>query len=143
MTTQINQTCLRGGQLYPTKLLQRVVRTIEGVAGKRSMNVSIAFVSAEEMKKANKQYRGKNRVTDVLSFLLEEDQGEILLSYQQARAQAAQMHHSVRDEITFLIVHGILHLFGYDHEKEQDAKKMFAVQERILLKLNVDPRLDV
>ena len=143
MKLQIHQTRLRGGQLYPIKLLQQVGKTIEQEIGKQSMDVSIGFVSRGDIRKANKQYRGNDRVTDVLSFLLEQDQGEILLSYEQARDQAKEMRHTVRAEITFLIVHGILHLVGYDHEHKIDAKKMFFVQERILVKLHVDPRLHV
>ena len=95
------------------------------------------------MRKLNRTWRGRDRVTDVLSFVLDEGplKGEIVLSYKQAVRQAKEMGHSTRDELLFLIVHGILHLWGYDHEVPQDAKKMFSLQEQILKNLKIDPRL--
>lgn len=85
----------------------------------------------------NKAYRGKDKVTDVLSF----QEGEILLCYAQAKRQAAELGHSVRDENIFLLVHGLLHVFGYDHEKPADARRMFPLQKRILDSLGIDSRL--
>ncbi len=95
------------------------------------------------MRKLNGVWRGKDRVTDVLSFAFEEGpvKGEIVLSYAQAVIQAKRMGHSTRDELFFLIVHGLLHLWGHDHETPKDAKKMFPLQERILKNLKIDPRL--
>lgn len=107
------------------------------------MFVSIGFVTDPQMRKLNRTWRGKDRVTDVLSFVLDEGllKGEIVLSYRQAVRQAQEMGHSTRDELLFLIVHGVLHLWGYDHEVPQDAKKMFSLQEQILKSLKIDPRL--
>ena len=141
IAVQLNQLLLQGGQKYPRALLTRVLAVVERAVGKRPYEVSIAFVSAKQMQDANKRYRGKNRVTDVLSFGLSEHEGELLLCYPQAKLQAKQMHHSVRAELTFLIVHGMLHLFGHDHEKPSEAKKMFDLQTTILKKLQVNPRL--
>lgn len=95
------------------------------------------------MRQLNRTWRGKDKVTDVLSFKLDEGplKGEILLSYEQAARQAKQMNHSTQDELCFLIVHGVLHLWGYDHEDPKDAKKMFPLQEKILKSLKIDPRL--
>lgn len=105
--------------------------------------VSIGFASASQMRKLNHAWRGKDRVTDVLSFGLDEGslKGEIVLCYEQAVVQAREMDHSTRDELLFLLVHGILHLWGYDHEVQRDAKKMFPIQEKILKQLKMDPRL--
>lgn len=107
--------------------------------------VSIGFVSAARMREFNRAWRGKDKVTDVLSFELGEGslKGEILLSYEQAALQAKQMKHSVRDELYFLIVHGVLHLWGYDHEDPKDAKKMFPLQKKILKSLKINPRISV
>ena len=95
------------------------------------------------MRKLNFTWRGKDRLTDVLSFELNEGtlKGEILLSYQQAVKQAKEMGHSTRDELCFLIVHGVLHLWGYDHENPKDAQKMFPLQESILKNLQIDSRV--
>lgn len=107
------------------------------------VTISIGFVSANQMRKLNRAWRGKDNVTDVLSFGLDEGtfKGEILLNYEQAVFQAKQMKHSVGDELCFMIVHGVLHLWDYDHEDSKDAKKMFLLQEKILRRLKIDPRL--
>lgn len=110
---------------------------------KQEQAVSIGFVSPAQMRALNRQWRGNDKVTDVLSFALDVGslKGEILLSYEQANLQAKQMKHSVRDELCFLIVHGVLHLWGYDHEDPEDAKKMFLLQEKILKNLMIDCEL--
>lgn len=129
---------------FPEARLVQVAKEVSSALKlKRKHIVSIAFISEKEMKKLNFHHRGKNAVTDVLSFTLNNEDyfGEILLSYEQAKKQAKEMKHSVRDEISFLIVHGLLHVFGFDHEVELDAKKMFPLQTKILLKLGVDPRI--
>jgi probable rRNA maturation factor len=136
---EMNQLLLKGGQRFPAKRLKQILRFMERIAGPHPFTVSIAFVSAPVMRKANRIYRKKDRVTDVLSFHLAPDHGELLLYYGRARKQAQQMKHSVSDEITFLIVHGMLHLFGHDHEHPRDAKAMFSIQEKILEALRVNP----
>ncbi len=152
---ELNQSLLKGGQRLPQR---EVVRTTRAVARalrlRHAVSVSAAFVSAKEMRRLNAAYRGKDCVTDVLSFGVERGTwnvergmsegiflGEILISYAQARRQAAELRHSTRAETLFLLVHGLLHLFGFDHERPSDAKPMFALQTRILASLAIDPRL--
>lgn len=128
------------------KRLQKVLNSCAKALGaKKDMQVSIGFVSKAQMRMLNKIWRKKDRVTDVLSFGLDEGslKGEILLCYDQAVIQAREMGHSTRDELCFLIVHGILHLWGFDHEKPADAKKMFSLQDKILHTLKIDSRLSV
>lgn len=146
-----NQSELRGGQRYPLDLGKKVARVFDSVVvGKRKMNISASFVSPREMKKINASYRGKNKVTDVLSFCLNDVtvkgvrqiEGELLFSYDKAKEQAFDRKHSTRDEITFLLVHGLLHVVGHDHEKNKDAKKMFDLQTKVLKKLGVDPSVE-
>jgi probable rRNA maturation factor len=138
---EMNQSLLKGGQKFPAKRLKQILRFIERIAGIRSYTVSIAVVSTPAIRKMNRIYRKKDRVTDVLSFNLASDHGELLICYEQARKQAKQMKHSVSDEMTFLIVHGILHLFGHDHDRPRNAKSMFSIQEKILEVLLVNPRI--
>lgn len=141
---ELNQDCLKGGMRFPDARLVQVAKEVSSALKlKRTHHISAAFISEKEMKKLNFQHRGVNAVTDVLSFTLNNEDyfGEILLSYEQAKRQAKEMKHSVRDEITFLTVHGLLHVFGFDHEKPLEAKGMFALQTKILKKLNVDPRI--
>ena len=140
----VNQLVLRGGQRVSDALLiqaaRRVWKTLD-LNGK--VAISVAFVDEKSMQRLNKQYRGKNKITDVLSFGAdpEDGSGEILLCYAKAKQQAAELHHTVRDEIVFLFVHGLLHLAGFDHEVERDAKRMFPLQAKILKGLGVDSRV--
>jgi len=92
----------------------------------------------------NRDYRGKDRPTDVLSFPQREGEesdpddpvlGDIVLSVERAQAQADERGHSVETEIRILLVHGILHLLGYDHEDDADAEEMEAEERRVLAML--------
>lgn len=112
--------------------------------------VSITVVSNEKIKEINKDYRDKDKVTDVISFAIEDDEqelfkefdlegvtiprdlGDIFISYDKAVEQAEEFGHSVERELGFLMVHGFLHLNGYDHMTDEDEKKMFSLQEEIL-----------
>lgn len=141
---ELNQSRLRGRQRLPAKRVAKVLEACaKGLKVRGDVTISIGFVSSQQMRRLNREWRGKDNVTDVLSFELVEGsvKGELVLSYEQAQRQAKSMHHFVTDELCFLIVHGILHLWGYDHERPVDAKKMFAMQEKILKSLKIDPHL--
>ncbi|WP_423189219.1 rRNA maturation RNase YbeY [Alkalibacterium sp. f15] len=115
----------------------------------KSAEISITVVDNKKIREINKEYRNKDTVTDVISFALEDDEdifmtlelendeiprdlGDIFLSYDKAVEQAGDYGHSVDREIGFLLVHGFLHLNGYDHMTEADEKEMFSLQEEIL-----------
>jgi probable rRNA maturation factor len=94
----------------------------------------IVFVDPAQMKALNKQYRGRDYATDVLSFegLEPEVLGELVLCPQVLKRQAKDTGLSFQHELGYMIVHGCLHLLGYDHETgKADEKKMFALQDRI------------
>ena len=103
---------------------------------------SIIFVEDEEIHQMNKEYRGVDRVTDVISFALEDNEditydnlrmlGDIFICIPQMKRQAKEYGHSEKRELAFLTVHGILHLLGYDHMTEEDERIMFSLQELIL-----------
>lgn len=103
---------------------------------------SIIFVEDEEIHKMNKEYRGVDRVTDVISFALEDNEdivyddlrmlGDIFICIPQMKRQAVEYGHSEKRELSFLTVHGILHLLGYDHMNKEDEHVMFELQELIL-----------
>ncbi|WP_353948014.1 rRNA maturation RNase YbeY [Sporolactobacillus sp. Y61] len=109
---------------------------------------SLTFVGNERIREINRQYRGIDRPTDVISFALEEKAddeaplhlgkgeprvlGDIIVSLKKAHEQAAEYGHSFERELGFLVIHGLLHLLGYDHTTEQEKKKMFGLQEKIL-----------
>ncbi len=106
--------------------------------------VSVTIVSNETIRQINKEYRNKDAVTDVISFALNDDEsdlingtipnllGDIIVSYQRTVEQAEEYGHSVNRELGFLVVHGFLHLLGYDHINEEDEKVMFKRQEELL-----------
>jgi len=99
--------------------------------------LSIAFVDDESMRELNRKFRRKNKTTDVLTFpgdgpLL----GEIVISVDQARRQAAGEKHSLAIEVRYLVLHGILHALGYDHET--DNGEMNALELKIRAKVGLD-----
>ena len=104
---------------------------------------SIIIVDNSYIHKLNKEYRGIDRVTDVISFALEDEKsmvipdeirllGDIYISLDKAKEQAKEYGHSLERELCFLAVHGLYHLLGYDHETEEEAEVMFKKQEEVL-----------
>lgn len=103
---------------------------------------SILFVGEDRIQEINREYRHIDRVTDVISFAFEEADdfvynefrflGEIYICIPRMLEQAKTYQHSVMRELSFLTVHGILHLLGYDHMTKDDEKVMFQKQELIL-----------
>ena len=93
----------------------------------------VVFVNSPEMKRLNNQYRGKNYATDVLSFESADPDavGELVLCMPVLRAQSKRTGLSERGELGYMIVHGVLHLLGYDHGEKADEVKMFALQDEI------------
>lgn len=106
--------------------------------------LSVTFVDKEEIQQINRDYRYKDKVTDVISFALEEDEpeiegldiprvlGDIIICADVAKEQADEYGHSFERELGFLSLHGFLHLLGYDHMNEADEKEMFGRQKSIL-----------
>jgi len=107
--------------------------------------VSISFVDSDEIKVLNRDYRGKDEATDVLSFPVSEELamgpdislGDIVICMDVAKAQAEEYRHTLERELAFLVVHGMLHLLGYDHETPEDDAEMCAAQDEILGKLSI------
>lgn len=104
---------------------------------------SVAFISDRRMKQLNKLFRGKNSTTDVLSFSHEPDEfdpdknnlGDIVISVEQAQKQAAENGLTLEGEIKQLILHGLLHLCGYDHETDNGEMNVYELQLRDKLKI--------
>ena len=112
-------------------ILAEVAKVAVKVLGKKGLeNISLVLVGDAKMKELNKKYRGKNRVTDVLSF---EELNEIFICLPQAKRQAKALKHPLNCELTRLVVHGIVHLKGYEHEgSKRQAARMLAVENKIL-----------
>ncbi len=104
----------------------------------RGRELVIAFLDQGPAKKLNQKYRGKNYATDVLSFGSEDPSqlGELVICPQVIVRQAKEHGLANRHELGYMVLHGILHLLGYDHEtSERDAKRMFALQDKIFERL--------
>lgn len=103
---------------------------------------SVIFVDRDTIHKINKEYRGIDRETDVISFALEDEEdgyvsevrvlGDIYICLDVAYSQAENYGHSRLREVCFLATHGLLHLLGYDHMKEDEEKIMFKKQKELL-----------
>ena len=100
----------------------------------------------EAIRELNREYRDKDSATDVLSFpMYEADEpiddeeeilfGDIVISLERAQEQAAEYGHSLKREVMYLLVHGLLHLAGYDHMGEEDKKQMREKEEKLLAKI--------
>lgn len=112
-----------------------------------NIDFNVILVSEDKIHEINKEYRGIDRPTDVISFALEDNKdieydnyrllGDIYICDKKVLDQAKEYGHSVKRELSFLAVHGLLHLLGYDHMKPEDEKVMFGLQEEILDKYGI------
>jgi probable rRNA maturation factor len=118
----------------------------------RKKEITLMFADDATLKTLNKDWRGKNKPTNVLSFPAPKNSklprgeakplGDIALSFETVAREAAESGKRLKDHTTHLIIHGVLHLLGYDHVDEADAEKMEAKEIRILKKLGIaDPYL--
>ena len=120
------------------ELLKKVVITAAELEGYSGGEVSIAFVSNQKIKELNTKYRDKNEATDVLSFPIDAEMlGDIIISASRAAEQAEEYGHSLKRELAYLTVHGMLHLFGYDHHNAEEKKEMRQKEERVLTQLDI------
>lgn len=103
-------------------------------------DITLVFTGNKTIQKLNKEFMGVDQSTDVLSFPNGEQDietarmyyGDIVLSIPVAEGQAKEAGHSLKEELTLLIVHGILHLMGFDHSNQDDRQRMWFVQDEIL-----------
>ena len=108
---------------------------------------NVIIVNEEKIRDLNREYRGIDRVTDVISFALEDDKsfniedyrmlGDIYICLNKVKEQANEYGHSFKRELSFLAIHGLLHLLGYDHMENEEKKKMRQREEEILGNLNI------
>ena len=121
--------------------------TLDALGGK-DVGMTISLEGNDQIQKLNRQFRNIDEPTDVLSFSsgdIDPETGEIYLgdvviSYARASEQAAAFGHSVEEEIALLVVHGVLHLLGHDHEQADDRQRMWSVQDQALEMLGIQWR---
>ncbi|WP_455257183.1 rRNA maturation RNase YbeY [Peptoniphilus asaccharolyticus] len=106
------------------------------------VTVSISFVTAEEIQTLNRDFRGVDKITDVLSFPLEDEfdihpimLGDVVINTKRVLEQAEEFGHSNEREIAYLTVHSVLHLLGYDHMEDDEKKEMREIEEAVMQKL--------
>lgn len=124
------------------KIVVNVVKKVACVLKKKDFEIEINVIDDAQMKKLNKDWRGISKTTDVLSFAWEEDKkiksnylGQIYISYPQIKKQAKEFKITIKQEFIRMIIHSLLHLYGYDHVNKKQEKLMFSLQEKILLEI--------
>lgn len=133
---------------YVDTLQRLLIYTARLESVPKEAEMSVNFVNNKEIQEINRNYRGKNEPTDVISFALQDTRdgevigenlefmplalGDIVISVEQAKKQASVLGHSIERELSFLTVHGFLHLLGYDHQDKDSEKYMFRKQNDIL-----------
>ncbi len=108
----------------------------------KNIEFNIIFIDNKKIKEINNKYRNIDKETDIISFALEDADktmfegkrilGDIYISYERAKEQSIEYNHSLKREISFLSIHGLLHLLGYDHMIKEEEIVMFKLQEDIL-----------
>ena len=141
MTVEIAR--LGAGKKVPARGLGKIAAAILVIVEQSGAELSLALTGNAEMKKLNAQYRGKDYATDVLSFPLEGNVppgnqllGDVIISVEMARLQARERGRTMEQEMVTLLIHGIVHLLGYDHERSaQDARVMKRLENKVYRQL--------
>ena len=141
MTEIINRQ--RKVKIKPESFQEFAEKAVDAVKEARGKSCTVAFVSDRKMTELNRMFRGKSSTTDVLSFPNEPDEfeesennlGDIVISLEQAARQAEENNLSLDTEIKQLILHGILHLSGYDHEADKGEMNRLELKLRDKLRI--------
>ncbi len=135
--------------LLQDAVVRRVVQRLLDSIGETEAEVSIECVGDGRMRRLNREYRGNDRTTDVLAFASREAGGppspllgDVVISVPAAIRQAYSLGHSLNEELARLLIHGVLHLVGYDHERSaQEAQRMRRKEQALLATLKPFPKL--
>lgn len=132
---------------FKKELIQIILNLAKYFNIEKHINVDLTIVNNEEIQKLNKEYRGKDYATDILSFDFGNDGlydtlpfvhlGELVVSYEKVISQANEFNHSVKREFCYLFTHGLVHLIGYDHEEENERVEMNKIVDEIFNPLNI------
>ena len=131
------------GKKLSTRKFKKIALTILELAAEKNAELSVALIGNVEMRKLNAKYRKKDYPTDVLSFPVEgvvpeatRLLGDVIISVDKAIEQAQARGHSSEQELITLLIHGVVHLLGYDHERSApDARAMGRLEKRIYRQL--------
>ena len=122
-----------------TRRLKKIALKILDVVEQNQAELSLALVSSAEIRKLNAKYRKKDYATDVLSFPVEDSVsigtrllGDVVISVEKAKQQAREKRHGLTEEMVMLVIHGVVHLLGYDHERSaKEARIMGRLEKKI------------
>jgi probable rRNA maturation factor len=128
-----------GGKKYPVRPLKKIAASLLKFLDQDKSELSIALVGNSEIQQLNKKYRHKNYATDVLSFPAQEGLpsrvrilGDVVISVDKADEQARERDRTLDEEMITLLIHGIVHLMGYDHERSaRDARIMARLEKKL------------
>lgn len=135
----VNQARDRVEKAWLERWIKALTRLLakRGYKGLARKELVVVFVTAKEIRRLNRLYRRKDYSTDILSFegADEASAGELVLCLPIIRAQSKRTGLSVKGELGYMLVHGVLHLLGYDHMKKAEKIEMFALQDSLFNKL--------
>lgn len=140
--TIYNKTRNSGLNIYYDDLELIFRKTLNLLNKKGEYDISLIMIRSKKIKEINRDYRNIDKVTDVITFAIQDsislideeyyDLGDIYINVDRVISQAEEYNHSVRREFCFLFTHGLLHSLGYDHMNKKDEKIMFDLQDQIL-----------
>ena len=121
-----------------TSLVKKVSEQFLKKYRKDKLELSIVFVGDRRMRVINRKYRKYDKVTDILSFEGEDESfGELIIDYAQIKRQAKSFSNSTKEELVFILVHGLFHLLGYEDNTEKEEEKMISLGESFIKKLKI------
>lgn len=143
MINIVNRTKYSDFKDYYPLIEEYYRKTLKTLKMEDNYAVSLIICGPVTIRRINREYRGIDKVTDVISFALLDNEetveyedvielGDIFINRDRVISQAHDYEHSIKREFVFLFVHGLLHLLGYDHMNPEDEKRMFALQRKIV-----------
>ncbi len=123
---------------FAVSWVKKIVSETLAFEKKRRLEVSVLLTDDDEIKKVNAKYLGHDYATDVIAFTLEKDLGDIVVSVETAKRVARELKIPFKEELARYLVHGTLHLLGYEDKPKKKYDAMHARQEAILKKLRFD-----
>ena len=128
--------------------LKKLLVNVAKDEGLENILFNVIIIDNSRIREINREYRNIDRETDVISFALEDDKtfnleefrvlGDIYISIDKAKSQALEYGHSFKRELSFLAIHGFLHLLGYDHMEKEEEEIMFKKQEEVLSRYEIN-----
>lgn len=105
----------------------------------KAPRLSLALMDDAGISELHLRFMGEGGATDVMAFPMDENEGEVVLSVETARREAARLGSTMEEELALYFVHGVLHLLGYDDREEEERKKMIAAEKRVLSRVGIRP----